>query len=82
MFEGDIDRNGKCTIPIKKLNILNEGTMGRIRLEVIADNTVFIPWEDDFKVKMSKRVTVQVNEGRRNQPVRQNRESNVKVKLR
>lgn len=82
MFEGDIDRYGKCTIPIKKLNIFNEGLVGKIRLEVIADNTVFIPWEDDFKVKMSKKVTVQLSEGRSSQRGQLVRESNVKVKLR
>jgi len=60
VFEGDIDQTGKCTIPIKKLNILDEGTVGKIRLEVIADNTIFSPWEDDFKVRLSKKVEVQV----------------------
>jgi len=82
MFEGDIDRNGKCNIPIKKLNIFNEGVVGKIRLEVIADNTVFIPWEDEFKVKMSKKVTVQLSEGKSSQRGKLVRESNVRVKLR
>lgn len=82
MFEGDIDRNGKCNIPIKKLNIFNEGVVGKIRLEVIADNTVFVPWEDEFKVKMSKKVTVQLSEGKSSQRGQLIRESNVKVKLR
>lgn len=62
MFEGEIDRYGKCNIPIKKLNLFDEGVTGRIRLEVIAENTVFTPWEDDFKVKMSKKVSIQLNE--------------------
>ena len=82
MFEGDIDRYGKCNIPIKKLNIFNEGVVGKIRLEVIADNTVFIPWEDEFKVKMSKKVTVQLSEGKSSQRGQLVRESNVKVRLR
>lgn len=83
MFNGDIDRQGKCTIPMKKLTILEEGIVGKIRLEVIAENTVFIPWEDDFKVKVSKKVTVQVNESRKsNGPIRSDRQSNVKVKIR
>ena len=60
VFEGDIDQNGKCTIPIKKLSVLDEGTIGKIRLEVIAENTIFSPWEDDFKVRLSKKVEVQV----------------------
>ena len=82
MFEGEIDRNGKCYIPIKKLNILNEGTVGKIRLEVIAENTVFTPWEDDFKVKMSKKVMVQIHESRRTPNKPMINESSVRVKVR
>jgi hypothetical protein len=83
MFNGDIDRQGKCTIPMRKLSILEEGIVGKIRLEVIAENTVFIPWEDDFKVKVSKKVTVQVNESRKSTgPNRSDTQSNVKVKIR
>jgi hypothetical protein len=81
MFEGDIDRNGKCNIPIKKLNIFDEGVVGKIRLEVIAENTVFTPWEDDFKVKMSKKVMVQVHESR-STPKKLISESNVRVNVR
>ena len=82
MFEGDIDRNGKCNIPIKKLNIFDEGTVGKIRLEVIAENTVFTPWEDDFKVKMSKKVMVQVHESRSTSKRPMITESSVRVKVR
>lgn len=61
MFVGEI-RNGKCIIPIKKLNILNEGQTGNIKLEVNADGNLFTPWEDKFIVKMSKKVSVKLNE--------------------
>ena len=61
MFDGEI-KNGKCIIPIKKLSILNEGQKGTIRLEVIAEGNIFVPWEDTFEVKLSKKVTVKVNE--------------------
>lgn len=64
MFEGEIDRKGKCNIPINKLSILNEGAKGKIRLEVIAEGTVFSPWEDNFKVKLSKKVSIKMNESR------------------
>lgn len=64
MFEGEIDKKGKCNIPINKLSILNEGTKGKIRLEVIADSSVFVPWEDNFKVKLSKKVSIKMNESR------------------
>jgi hypothetical protein len=81
LFEGDIDRYGKCNIPIKKLNLFDEGVTGRIRLEVIAENTVFTPWEDDFKVKMSKKVSIQLNESN-NRNRNTNSGSSVKVKFR
>ena len=61
MFPGEIE-NGKVEIPIRKLNIFEEGQVGKIRLEVIAEGSLFIPWEDDFKVKLSKKVSVSVNE--------------------
>ena len=61
MFIGEI-KNGKCIIPIKKLNILNEGQTGNIRLEVNADGNLFTPWEDKFVVKMAKKVTIKLNE--------------------
>lgn len=82
MFEGEIDRSGKCNIPIKKLNIFDEGTVGRIRLEVIAENTVFTPWEDDFKVKMSKKVMVQIHESKQMPKRKSNVQSGVKVNVR
>ncbi len=63
MFIGEI-KNGKCIIPIKKLNILNEGQTGNIRLEVNADGNLFTPWEDKFVVKMAKKVTVKLNESK------------------
>jgi hypothetical protein len=81
MFDGEIDRTGKCNIPIKKLNIFEEGVVGKIRLEVIAENTIFIPWEDDFKVKMSKRVSVQFGQSQKKSS-NLIKESNVKVKVR
>ncbi len=80
LFEGKIDSNGKCTIPIKKLSILNEGTTGNIRLEVIADGTIFTPWEDEFKVKLSKKVAVKVHESKSN-PKRRSTGKSVKVKV-
>ena len=61
VFPGEI-RNGKCIVPIKKLNILKEGEVGNIKLEVVAEGNLFTPWENQFKVKMSKKVTVMMNE--------------------
>jgi hypothetical protein len=39
---------------------LKEGTEGTMKLEVIAEDTFFSPWEDQFSVNASKRVTVEV----------------------
>jgi hypothetical protein len=66
MFKGTISNKGKCTIPIKKLSILNEGCTGKIKLEIIADGSIFVPWEDNFKVKISKKVSVKVQESKSN----------------
>jgi hypothetical protein len=67
IFPGVI-KNGKCVVPIKKLGILKEGEIGKIKLEVVAEGNLFIPWEDEFKVKLSKKVTVNVNESRNIKP--------------
>jgi len=61
LFKGKIDSNGKCTIPIKKLKGLLEGSSkGEIKLEVIADDTFFTPWKSEFVVEESKKLTVEV----------------------
>ena len=60
MFNGTI-QNGKCTIPVKSLNMLEDGQMGKIRLEVIAEGNVIKPWEKSYKVKKSKNVFVNFN---------------------
>lgn len=67
MFVGEI-KNGKCVIPVKKLNILNEGQTGNIKLEVNADGNLFTPWEDKFIVKVSKKVTIKLNESKTGNP--------------
>ena len=67
MFEGKVSKDGTCIIPIKKLkHILPEGTEGKMKLEVVADDTFFSPWEDEFSVKINKRVTVEVANDTRN----------------
>ena len=61
MFNGSISKSGKCEIPIKKLKgLIEEDTTGNIRLEVIAEDTYFTPWESEFEVETSKKVTVEV----------------------
>lgn len=61
LYEGTVSSDGSCTIPVKKLkNILEEGTTGKMKLEVIAEDTFFSPWDDDFIVKAKKQVKVEV----------------------
>ena len=61
LFKGNIDSRGKCKIPVKKLKgLLNENAKGSIKLEVIADDVYFTPWESNFNVETSKKFTVEV----------------------
>jgi|TARA_Y100000389_G_C17219894_1_gene392811 hypothetical protein len=62
LFDGKIDSSGKCSIPIKKLKgLIEENSKGSIRLEVIAEDTYFTPWETTFEVEASKKVVVEVS---------------------
>ena len=70
MFNGSISTSGKCEIPIKKLKgLIDENTTGNIRLEVIAEDTFFTPWESDFEVETSKKVTVEVKTQTSKKPI-------------
>lgn len=61
VFEGSVGEDGMCTIPVAKLrNILKEQTTGKAILEVIVDETYFKPWEDQYVVKASKKVTAEI----------------------
>ena len=78
LFKGEINSNGKCEIPIRKLKgLIDENTTGNIRLEVIAEDTFFTPWESDFEVETSKKVTVEVKTQTTKKPIV---EAKVKVK--
>ena len=79
LFKGEINSNGKCEIPIRKLKgLIDENTTGNIRLEVIAEDTFFTPWESDFEVDASKKVTVEVKSQSTKKPIV---ETKVKVKV-
>ena len=70
LFKGEINSNGKCEIPIRKLKgLIDENTTGNIRLEVIAEDTFFTPWESDFEVDASKKVTVEVKSQTTKKPI-------------
>ena len=79
LFKGDITSSGKCEIPIRKLKgLIDENTTGNIRLEVIAEDTFFTPWESDFEVDASKKVTVEVKSQTLKKPIV---EAKVEVKV-
>lgn len=60
VFYGKISKDGKCAVPLKKMNFYPEKSTGRVRLEVIVEDTVFIPWEETFIVEGAKKVIVQI----------------------
>ena len=80
LFKGEINSKGKCEIPIRKLKgLIDENTTGNIRLEIIAEDTFFTPWESDFEVDASKKVTVEVKSQQSKKPIVETK-INVKVK--
>ena len=70
LFNGTISKSGKCEIPIRKLKgLIDEDTSGNIRLEVIAEDTFFTPWESNFEVETSKKVTVEIKSRTYSKPI-------------
>ena len=65
LFEGTI-RDGKCNIPINRLKgLLDENSRGKIKLEIIVEDTYFIPWQDEFLTETHTGVKVKINEQKR-----------------
>ena len=58
VFNGKISNEGNCRIEMPKLTMLKEG--GEMKLEVIADDMYFNPWNSNFELKKSKNITVEV----------------------
>ena len=72
LFPGTISKEGNCKVPIKKLKgLLGEDTTGNIKLEVIAEDTLIEPWQSDFVVETSKKVTVEVKSQSSKKPIRE-----------
>ena len=70
MFNGSISADGKCKVPIRKLKgLIDESNKGNIKLEDIADDTYFTPWETDFEVQASKKVTVEIKSQSPKKPI-------------
>ena len=80
MFNGKISSDGKCQIPIRKLKgLIDENSKGNIRLEVIAEDTYFIPWKSNFEINASKKVTVEIKSQSNKKPLVETRGPKVKV---
>lgn len=62
VYYGKLYKDGRCLVQIGKMSFLPEGTRGRIRLEVIVDDTLFSPWESSFIVEGAKKVKVEIKE--------------------
>lgn len=63
MFNGRIFEEGTCEVTIPKTKqFLPEGKKGMMRLEVIADDVYFEPWNSIFTVEQEKKVAVVVQE--------------------
>ena len=78
MFNGTVGSKGECKVPIKKLKgLIGETSKGNIRLEVIADDTYFIPWKSEFEINASKKVTVEIKSQQK--PMLESRGPRVKV---
>jgi hypothetical protein len=61
-FNGEI-KNGVVKIPIEKLKgVINEDDTGKISLEIIAEDTLFVPWEGEYVAGLSKKVSVELDE--------------------
>ena len=81
MFKGTIDENGNCKVPIKKLKgLMGENTTGDIKLEVIAEDTLIEPWQSDFVVETSKKVTVEVKSQKEKPQIKESTKPQVKIK--
>ena len=81
MFKGKIDDKGNCKVPIKKLKgLMGENTTGDIKLEVIAEDTLIEPWQSDFVVSTSKKVTVEVKSQKTKPQIKESTKPQVKVK--
>ena len=82
LFPGKINEDGNCKVPIKKLKgLLGEDTTGNIKLEVIAEDTLIQPWQSEFVVETSKKVTVEIKSQEDKKPIKEvSNKPQVKIK--
>ena len=77
VFNGHITKEGNCKIEMPKLSMLNEG--GEMKLEVIAEDMYFNPWNSSFELKKSKSISVEVKQP--TEKIIKENKATVKVKL-
>ena len=82
LFPGKINEEGNCKVPIKKLKgLLGEDATGNIKLEVIAEDTLIEPWQSEFVVETSKKVTVEIKSQEDKKPIKEvSNKPQVKIK--
>jgi len=81
LFPGTITKDGNCKVPIKKLKgLLDENTTGDIKLEVIAEDTLIEPWQSNFVVSTSKKVTVEIKSQGNKKQIKESTKPQVKIK--
>ena len=82
MFYGRIENTGVCEVKIPKTkDFLSEGSIGNMKLEVIADDVFFEPWSSNFNVVSDKKINVNVKENyNKNNDVVSDKKINVNVK--
>ena len=79
MFKGTISESGKVKIPVKRLRgLIDENSKGNIKLEVIAEDVYFNPWESDFEVVTDKKIKVEVKQ--QDKPIIENKKPKMVVK--
>jgi hypothetical protein len=61
MFEGEISENGECSIKMERLKeIVSDGDTGHMKLEIIAGDVYFQPWDTNYTVDLFKKIRVEV----------------------
>ena len=82
MFKGTIDNSGTVKVPVKRLKgLIDENTKGTIKLEIIAEDTYFTPWESTFSVEASRKVTVEIKSQNRGSINEASKTSQSKVEI-
>lgn len=60
LLEGTLEKDGRCSIPIKKGMPLLEGDQGNIKLEILIDDQIFTAWESEYLVEAHKKIKVDI----------------------